>query len=89
MKRILLIISMLVAFSAGAYARDVHVNGYTRNDGTYVEPHYRTAPNNNYYDNYSSQGNTNPYTGQQGTVTYEQYQSRQQQNNNSSGLYGR
>lgn len=50
-----------------AIAEDVYVNGYFRNDGTYVRPHYRTAPNNSVWDNYSTKGNLNPYTGQWGT----------------------
>ena len=29
------------------------VNGYTRNDGTYVNSYYRTPANNNPYDNLS------------------------------------
>lgn len=37
-----------------------------RRDGTYVAPHYQTSPNQNRYDNYSSQGNVNPHTGQRG-----------------------
>lgn len=49
-------------------ARDVHVNGYYRNNGTYVQPHTRTAPDSNPYNNYSTRGNTNPRTGQTGTV---------------------
>ena len=39
-----------------------------RKDGTYVQPHHRTAPDNNRLNNYSTQGNVNPYTGQMGTV---------------------
>lgn len=46
---------------------DEYVNGYTRSNGTYVEPHYRSSPNNTAYDNWSTKGNTNPYTGQEGT----------------------
>jgi hypothetical protein len=41
----------------------VHVDGYYRNDGTYVEPHYRSNPDGNPYNNWSYPGNTNPYTG--------------------------
>lgn len=50
-----------------AYA-DNYVNGYTRKDGTYVQPHYQTNPNSTKLDNYSTQGNSNPYTGKAGTV---------------------
>ena len=44
-----------------------YVNGYVRSDGTYVQPHFRSSPNSTQYDNYSTRGNTNPYTGQRGS----------------------
>src|SRR5438552_3521319 len=40
-----------------------------RADGTYVAPHYQTNPNHNPYDNWSTKGNYNPFTGQLRTVT--------------------
>ena len=43
------------------------VKGYTKKSGTYVAPHQRTAPNKTKSDNYSTKGNTNPYTGKKGT----------------------
>jgi hypothetical protein len=49
-------------------ARDVYVRGYTRSNGTYVAPHHRSSPDSNPYNNYSTRGNTNPYTGKAGTV---------------------
>lgn len=45
---------------------NVHVNGYQRSDGTYVHGYERTDPNGSTSDNWSHEGNTNPYTGQQG-----------------------
>ncbi len=65
MKKILIAIALLASSSAFA---DTHVNGYYRQNGTYVEPHYRSSPNNTVLDNYSTKGNVNPYTGQAGTV---------------------
>ena len=44
-----------------------HVNGYTKRNGTYIQPHYRTPPNNTKLDNWSTKGNVNPYTGKAGT----------------------
>lgn len=41
--------------------------GYQRSNGTYVEGHYKTESNNTNLDNFSTQGNTNPYTLQSGT----------------------
>jgi hypothetical protein len=46
---------------------DVHVRGYTKKDGTYVAPHYRSHPDKSYNNNWSVKGNTNPYTGKAGT----------------------
>ena len=46
----------------------VHVRGYTTKNGTYVSPHNRTSANHTRYDNYSTKGNVNPYTGKSGTV---------------------
>jgi hypothetical protein len=54
-------------FAAGAGAADTLTKGYVKKDGTYVQPHYSTKPNQTKIDNYSSKGNTNPYTGEKGT----------------------
>lgn len=45
----------------------VHVNGYTKKNGTYVAPHYRSHPDKSYNNNWSVKGNVNPYTGKPGT----------------------
>jgi hypothetical protein len=53
--------------SLNVNTNSVYVNGYYRNDGTYVQGHYRTAPNSTRTDNYSYRGNVNPYTRKVGT----------------------
>jgi hypothetical protein len=45
----------------------VPVRGYFRSNGTYVAPHFRTAPNFTQRDNFSTIGNRNPFTGRMGT----------------------
>lgn len=45
----------------------VHVNGYFKRDGTYVQSHYRTAPDFTKLNNWSTKGNVNPFTGEPGT----------------------
>lgn len=60
--------TIALAISSVAQARQTRVDGYWRKDGTYVAPHARSAPNGNTYDNWSSKGNYNPYTGQEGTA---------------------
>lgn len=51
----------------------VHVKGYYRKDGTYVQPHYRSSPDGDPYNNYSYPGNANPYTGKVATGNPETY----------------
>lgn len=63
------IVAMLIIGAVAVPASaQVGVRGHFRSDGTYVQPHVRSAPNNSRTDNWSSQGNYNPYTGRQGTV---------------------
>ena len=50
-------------YTKGHY-RDTDGDGYKE---TYVQPYHSSKPDGNKYNNYSSQGNTNPYTGKQGT----------------------
>ena len=42
------------------------VSGYSRSNGTYVQSHVRTMPNNTNWDNFSTKGNSNPFTGSTG-----------------------
>jgi hypothetical protein len=77
-------LALAAAVSAPALA-DQYVNGYTRSDGTYVAPHFRSSPNNVQYDNYSTKGNTNIYTGERGsqrdtTYDYKPYDYRRSNN---------
>jgi len=67
--KMLLAISLCFAGTAFAQTHDVPVRGHVSRDGTVTQPHHRTAPNTTLRDNYSTQGNTNPYTGQQGHVS--------------------
>ncbi|MCI0529178.1 MAG: hypothetical protein L0Y56_17215 [Nitrospira sp.] len=69
MKRLVLIllISLFIPLIPLIASSQVKVKGYTRKDGTYVQPHERTSPNKTKMDNYSTKGNTNPHTGKNGT----------------------
>jgi opacity protein-like surface antigen len=67
MKRIVLCLLAIAIAMPAAGSAQVRVRGYTRSDGTYVAPHYRSSPNGTTSDNYSTRGNINPYTGQVGT----------------------
>ena len=70
MLRVMLVTTALMvgATSVAVAQGSVYQPGYTRRDGTYVQPHYRTAPDSNIYNNWSTRPNVNPYTGRQGTV---------------------
>ena len=87
MKRIAMVLVVAALASTAMAQRTVQVDGHVRKDGTYVPPHYRTAPDSSRMNNWSSQGNANPYTGQQGTVnpysppSYDAYGQQPRQNN--------
>jgi hypothetical protein len=87
----IIVIATLVSSSTIATAQNYH-NGYTRQNGTYVAPHYQSAPDNSRTNNYSAQGNTNPYTGQAGTVNpYAQpnpYAAPTTPHTNNNSIYG-
>ncbi|MBU4492094.1 MAG: hypothetical protein KKD69_06490 [Euryarchaeota archaeon] len=63
-----LICFVIVLFlAAPCFAKDVWVNGYYKSNGTYVEGYHRSSPDRDTQNNYSTQGNYNPYTGEKGT----------------------
>ncbi len=62
MRTALLTITATALLCAPVWAQDTYVEGYYRNDGTYVEPHYRSQSDNNIHNNYSTRENISPYT---------------------------
>ncbi len=66
-------VSQLEAQTYGSYcctkkSSDVSVSGYYKpSTGTYVQPYKRSAPDRTKSNNFSTYGNTNPYTGSKGT----------------------
>ncbi|QKM64645.1 hypothetical protein DCO17_04985 [Polynucleobacter tropicus] len=65
MKHLLAFIIFCIAF--GTAFADTYVNGYYKKDGTYVNGYTRSSPDSTNWNNYSTQGNSNPYTGGEGT----------------------
>ena len=59
--------ALLIILFVGEAIAQVRVQGYTRRDGTYVQPYTRSSPNRSYNDNWSVRPNVNPYTGRRGT----------------------
>jgi hypothetical protein len=51
----------------GSKSSNTSVCGYTKKSGTYVAPHRRTTPDHTQKNNWTTKGNTNPYTGKEGT----------------------
>ena len=80
MKKIAIVtISILLSTSALARGSYYHLSGtgsssshssvgsYTKSNGTHVNSYERTGRNSTQLDNYSTKGNSNPYTGKTGT----------------------
>lgn len=69
MKTMLITLGLFtMLFCSTAKAQDTYIDGYVRNDGTYVQPHHRSAPDSYMDNNFSTRGNINPYTRDRGTV---------------------
>ena len=84
MKYVLCALFLSLLFVQGAPAQSVSVDGYTRRDGTYVQPYHRSAPDNHYNNNWSTSPNVNPYNGRQGT-NQPTWNDRPPANNNNFG----
>lgn len=71
MKKLLLALLALIVLAfptlVEAKGGSVRVRGYYRSNGTYVAPHYRSTPDSSVWNNWSTVGNVNPYTGKEGT----------------------
>jgi hypothetical protein len=70
MRRIVTLFALVPATIAvidtASAALSHYVRGYTTKSGTYVMPHRQTNPNSTKFDNWSTKGNVNPYTGRVG-----------------------
>ena len=61
------VVATIVLVATAVANADVHVRGYYRDNGTYVQPHYRSDPDGNRSNNWSTYPNVNPHTGKVGT----------------------
>ncbi len=88
MKRLFFSIIFVVSFFVNNISvnADVYVNGYTRKDGTYVQPYYRSSPDGNPSNNWSTYSNVNPYTGRMGTNKIPSYQNNELLKKHTSSL---
>ncbi|AKM78510.1 MAG: hypothetical protein UX49_C0021G0020 [Candidatus Wolfebacteria bacterium GW2011_GWC2_46_275] len=64
-----LITILSLIFINSAEAKTVRVKGYYNSrSSSYVAPYYKTSPDKYKFNNYSTKGNYNPYTGKKGYV---------------------
>jgi hypothetical protein len=67
---ILISLVLLLGVASFADAKIFSVRGYIKpSTGRYVAPHYKTTPNKTKFDNFSTKGNVNPFTGKKGTIS--------------------
>lgn len=79
--------AILILLSANALHAQVHVKGYYRSNGTYVEPHERTSPNSTVTDNYSYPGNYNPNKDGETTMSSGPYNASSRTEANSQSAF--
>ena len=64
----LLFLAIFASFACISFGQNTTTtSGYYKSNGTYVQPYVKTTPNTTNTDNWSTQPNTNPYTGTTGT----------------------
>ncbi len=83
-----LITALLLTVVAFPVLADRVVNGYVKRDGTVVQPHVKTESNRTRSDNYSTQGNKNPYTGKSGSERADGDYPSSSRGSTSSSSYG-
>jgi len=72
LKQFVLTLGLLAATLLGALAQSpVYVRPYVRGNGTFVQGHYRSAPDSTPLNNWSTYPNVNPFTGSVGTRRYD------------------
>jgi len=54
------------SYSSESNTSTRYQSGYVKDDGTYVQPHYKTNSNSTNHDNFSTEGNSNNYTSDPG-----------------------
>ncbi len=64
-------LSLFILAVVGCVSLPVHagvrVRGYVTKSGKYVAPYNRTSPDRYKFNNWSAQGNINPYSGKSGS----------------------
>lgn len=53
----------------GSNPRSTRNKGYVKKNGSYVAPHFKSKSNQTQYDNWSTRGNQNIFTGKKGYKT--------------------
>lgn len=71
MKKLVLSASITLVSLLSYAQQTVYVKSYVKSNGTFVQTHFRTAPNHTVWDNWSTYPNVNPYTGEIGTRYYD------------------
>ena len=57
--KIFMILLLIISSTTFSLAKDVHVKGYYRKDGTYVRPHVRSSPDSYKWNNYGPSKSSN------------------------------
>ena len=66
MKKLLTLIAFCLTIGT-ASTQSIYVSPYVKSNGTYVGGHHRSKADGNFYNNWTTKGNVNPFTGSRGT----------------------
>lgn len=68
-------------FAKGKSYGNTRVTGHIRKNGSIVNPHMRTKPDNSKLNNWDTKSNINPYTGKEGTKDPFKPESKEKESN--------
>lgn len=81
---------LLSAVIATPALADTYVRGYTKSNGTYVAPHYRSSPDNSRSNNYGTAGagqSSSTYSRQYRDSDRDGISNRYDMDDNNNGVY--
>lgn len=85
MKKLFIVILLVFGLTCQALAWEIETNVYQRQMGGYAQTYHQKSSDNNLFNNYSTKGNTNPYTNREEMA--DPFKSQNQMNDFQNQLF--
>lgn len=85
MTKLFMVIAVVLGLAGQSLAWETETNCYQRQMGGYVQTYHQKSSDHNPFNNYSTKGNSNPYTNQEGSV--DPFKTQNQMNDFQNQLF--